>query len=508
MYLLHTFLEKTRQKYPDKPALFSGRWYTYREIDEAANSLANYLRAKGVRRGDRVAFLLDNGFGYVVTYYGVLKAGAVAVGLNTETTADTLRYLLNNCGARVFISDKNFKKYLKPISPRIKRMDAFVLLRPMSDFPRADILSDILESHSTQPPQVRLINLDLAAIVYTSGSTGKPKGVTLSHLNIVTNTESIIAYLGLTPADRMLVVLPFYYIYGLSLLNTHIAVGGSLVIENRFAFPNVALNSMEEHEVTGFAGVPSTFAILLAKTNIRERRLPKLRYVTQAGGAMAPTLQKEVAQVLAPARLIIMYGATEASARLSYLAPEYLESKWGSIGKAIPNVDLFVADEKGRALPAGERGEIVARGANIMQGYWRDQKETKMVLRHGLYFTGDLGRMDEEGFIYVVGRSKDMIKQGANRISAKEIEEKILEHENVLEVAVIGRPDDILGEAIDACIVLKEQSETWQEELQDFIRKKLPPFKQPRHYSLFESLPKNSSGKIMKTKIKELKGLA
>ncbi len=508
MYLLHTFLEKTRQKYPDKPALFARRWYSYSEIDDAANALANYLRDRGVRRGDRVAFLLENGFEYVVTYYAVLKAGAVAVGLNTETTADTLHYLLKNCGARVFISDKNFKKHLKPIARQLKRLDALVLVRPLGDFPDADIFNTTLESYPAESPAVRLINLDLAAIVYTSGSTGKPKGVTLSHLNIVTNTESIIAYLRLTAADRMLVVLPFYYIYGLSLLNTHFAVGGSLVIENRFAFPNVALNSMEEHEVTGFAGVPSTFAILMAKTNIRERRLPKLRYVTQAGGAMAPTLQKEVARTLSPARLIIMYGATEASARLSYLAPEDLERKWGSIGKAIPNVDLFVADEKGRELPAGERGEIVARGANIMRGYWRDQKETRMVLRHGLYFTGDLGRMDEEGYIFVVGRSKDMIKQGANRISAKEIEEKILEHENVLEVAVIGRPDDLLGEAIDACVVLKEKSENWREELEAFVREKLPPFKHPRYYSLFESLPKNSSGKIMKTKIKELKGLA
>lgn len=508
MQLLHSFLEKSRQQYPEKPLLFAKKWYTYREVDDAANALANFLIEKGVQRGDRVAFLLENGFEYVVTYYGVLKAGAVAVGLNTETTAETLDYLLQNSGARVFISDKNFKKHFKPIAGRLKKLLAFVLARPLAGFDYADIFSAIVETYPPERPSVRMINIDKAAIVYTSGSTGRPKGVTLTHLNVVTNTESIVAYLRLTAEDRMLVVLPFYYIYGLSLLNTHVAVGGSLVIENRFAFPNVALNSMEEHRVTGFAGVPSTFAILMAKTNIRERHFPVLRYVTQAGGAMAPTLQKEVARTIAPARLIIMYGATEASARLSYLDPDHLDSKWGSIGKAIPNVDLFVADEKGRALPAGERGEIVARGANIMQGYWRDKKETRMVLRDGLYFTGDLGVCDEDGFLFVVGRSKDMIKQGANRISAKEIEEKILEHENVLEVAVIGRPDDILGEAMDACVVLKRGDDNWQEELRSFVQGKLPPFKQPKYYSLFNSLPKNSSGKIMKTKIKEMKGLA
>ncbi len=500
-------MERSGREYPEKEALFDGAWYTYAEIDAAANRLAAYFIEKGLKRGDRVAALLHNGFGYVVTYYAALKAGGVMVGLNTETTSETIAYVLENSGAHMLVTDKPFLRYLKAIKEQINTLDAVVVMRSMDIVPDADHFDWVQESYPDEKPDVRIISVDLAAIVYTSGSTGKPKGVMLTHLNIVTNTHSIIEYLKLTEKDRILDVLPFYYIYGLSLLNTHFAVGGSVVVENRFAFPSVVVEEINKHKVTGFAGVPSTFAILMAKTRFAETRYPTLRYVTQAGGAMAPSLQKQVAGAIDPARLYIMYGATEASARLSYLEPALLEKKLGSIGKAIPNVDLYVADEEGRPKTAGETGEIVARGANIMQGYWKDPGETARALKHGLYFTGDLGRMDDEGFIYVVGRSRDMIKQGANRISAKEIEEKILENSMVVEVAVIGVPDEILGEAIDACVALKDAPDNWEEELRAFVKTVLPPFKQPRHYTLFESLPKNSSGKIMKTKIREMKGL-
>ncbi|MCP4711155.1 MAG: AMP-binding protein, partial [Planctomycetes bacterium] len=213
----------------------------------------------------------------------------------------------------------------------------------------------------------------------------------------------------LTSSDRVMVVLPFYYIYGKSLLNTHFLVGGSVVLDNRFAFPQVILETMEKTQVTGFSGVPSTFMILLNKSTVRNCRFESLRYITQAGGAMAPSVQKEVADVFAPAQLFVMYGATEASARLSYVDPDILPQKWGSIGKAITNTDLFVADESGQPLGPNQVGEIVARGANIMSGYWNDPVGTSKVLKNGLYYSGDLGKVDDDGYLYVVGRSRDII---------------------------------------------------------------------------------------------------
>jgi acyl-CoA synthetase (AMP-forming)/AMP-acid ligase II len=260
---------------------------------------------------------------------------------------------------------------------------------------------------------------------------------------------------------------------------------------------------MKEQNVTGFSGVPSSYTILLNRSKVRDIKFPALRYLTQAGGGMPAAVQKEVASVFSPARLFIMYGATEASARLSFLDPAELQRKWGSIGKGIPNVDLFISDPEGNRLPIGEQGEIVARGANLMSGYWNHPEETAKVLKNGLYYTGDIGVMDEEGFIFVVGRSKDMIKIGGNRASAKEIEDAIYEHPDVADAAVIGVADDILGEAPKAFIVLKDHRihNEFREQILNFLKSRLPGYKVPKQIEFRESLPKNESGKVQKLQL-------
>jgi acyl-CoA synthetase (AMP-forming)/AMP-acid ligase II len=301
-----------------------------------------------------------------------------------------------------------------------------------------------------------------------------------------------------------MVVLPFYYVYGKTLLNTHVLAGGSVVIDNRFTYPNVVLDTMKQQEATGFAGVPSTFMLLLNKSKLRDvTPFPALRYVTQAGGHMAVPVQEQVVEAFAPAGLVIMYGATELAPRLTWLPPEQWERKKGSIGISIPNTEAFVADDAGNRLPPGQTGEIVGRGSNVMMGYWKDPEGTAKVLRHGLYYTGDLGSMDEEGFLFVVGRSKDMLKIGGNRASAKEIEDAILEVPHVHEVAVIGVEDPVLGEAPKACVVLKKDERLADEELRRMLSKRLPPYKIPKFVEFRESLPKNRSGKILKAKLRE-----
>ena len=517
--MVHSFLEDSARLFPGKNALFAlGKWHTYRELDDLANRLARFLLKQGLAKGDRVALFIENSAEYVVSYYGILKAGGTTVALNTESTADDVAYVIGDCGIRYLIASQKLLARLLPgpeARPAGLTLDrpstlesVFAWAAPGSSLPGVPgvpiaCLPDACGAESSECPGVRTIDLDIASIVYTSGSTGKPRGAVLSHLNIVANTRSIVEYLRLTPEDRVMVVLPFYYIYGKSLLNTHFAVAGSVVVDNRFLYPNVILQTMQEQEVTGFAGVPSTFTILLGRSNVRSRKFPKLRYLTQAGGAMAPSVQKDVAETFAPARLFIMYGATEASARLSYLAPEDLPRKWGSIGKAISNVEVFVADENGRPLPAGDEGEIVARGSNIMSGYWNHPEETAKVLRNGLYYTGDIGRTDEEGFLYVVGRTKDMIKIGGNRVSAKEIEEALHEHPAVAEAAVIGVPDMVLGEAPKAFVVLKDPfGKEILEQLPGFLQGHLALYKIPKLYEIRDSLPKTESGKILKQKLR------
>jgi acyl-CoA synthetase (AMP-forming)/AMP-acid ligase II len=348
------------------------------------------------------------------------------------------------------------------------------------------------------PPRLELRPSDRAAIVYTSGSTGQPKGATLRHANLVANTRSIVQYLGLASDDRVMVVLPFHYVYGKSLLNTHIAVGGSVVIENGFLFPQRALETLERTCCTGFSGVPSTFAILLNRSNLACRTLPHLRYVTQAGGAMAPELQRRLIAALPGKQIFVMYGATEASARLAYLPPHELPRKLGSIGKAIPGVALRVLREDNTEAGVGEVGELVAQGENIMEGYWDDPDETGRVLDQFGYHTGDLARRDEEGFLYVVGRSREMIKSGAHRIAPKEIEEVLQEHPAVHEAAVVGVPDEILGEAIAAYVSPRAAAPLCEQALLQWCRAKLPSHKVPGLLRVVEDFERNAAGKINK----------
>jgi len=507
--LVQAILEKSARAFPDRPAAWAnGVWKTYAELNRQADQVAAFLIGLGVKPGERVAILLENSFDYISAHFGALKAGAVEVSLNTELAADGLKQLLVDCEARVLIAgNKFFKQWVGIISdlPDLKHLvleQDLKKIAPVSAPVPIHFLPAVYQTETFASPNAPRIDLDLASLIYTSGSTGEPKGVMLSHLNLTSNTQSIVEYLELRESDRMMVVLPFYYVYGRSLLYSHFLSGGSLVIDNRFAFPVTVLNNMRDLAVTGFAGVPSTFSILLKKTDLKTREFPHLRFVTQAGGGMAPALQKEVVGVFSPARVFIMYGSTEASPRLTYVHPEMLPRKWGSIGRAIPNVEVVVVDERGNRLPSGAQGEIAARGANIMMGYWKSSAATAEVLKHGYYYTGDLGYEDADGYIFLTGRARDIIKAGGNRVSAKEIEDAVLEIPGVLETAVIGVTDEVLGEAIKAFVVRCHSTLT-EEDVKGHLQRRLPAFKHPKWVEFREELPKNQSGKILKAALRE-----
>jgi long-chain acyl-CoA synthetase len=326
----------------------------------------------------------------------------------------------------------------------------------------------------------------------------------LSHRNFVANANSITSYLRLTAHDRVMCVLPFHYVYGLSLLHTHLAVGGSVVIENRSAFPNVVLASMREHEVTGFAGVPSTFALMLHRSNLAEADLPCLRYVTQAGGGMPPARILEWLERGPKTDFFVMYGATEAAARLAYLPPAQLRSKLGSIGRPIPDVEIVIVDERGQPAEAGAVGELVARGANISRGYWKDPDETARRFGADGYHTGDLGYADADGFIFIVGRKHDMIKVGANRVGAKEIEDVLHEHPDVHEAAVVAAAHELLGEAPVAFVAMRRPVSGSADALRAFCASRLAPYKVPVRVVEVAELPKlAASGKIDRPTLRE-----
>ncbi|MGC3956798.1 MAG: class I adenylate-forming enzyme family protein [Verrucomicrobiota bacterium] len=506
--LVQAILENSARAHPDKPAAWhNGVWKTYGELDRQADQVSAFLIGLGIKPGDRVAILLENSFDYIAAHFGALKAGAVEVSLNTELAADGLKQLLLDCEAQVLIAGNKFAKQWTGIIADLPDLKHLVLDQDLKRFAPGSapiplhFLTTVYQTEAAASV-ARRIDLDLASLIYTSGSTGEPKGVMLSHLNLTSNMQSIVQYLGLLESDRMMVVLPFYYVYGRSLLYSHFLSGGSLVIDNQFAFPVTVLNKMRDMEVTGFAGVPSTFSILLKKTDLKTRQFPKLRFVTQAGGGMAPALQKEVVETFPQAKLFVMYGSTEASPRLTYVEPDKLPLKWGSIGRAIPNVQVVVLDEHGQRLPTGTQGEIAARGSNIMMGYWKSPAATSEVLKNGYYYTGDLGYEDADGYIFLTGRARDIIKAGGNRVSAKEIEDVVLEIAGVLETAVIGVPDEVLGEAIKAFVVRCHATLT-EEEVKGHLQRRLPAFKHPKWVEFRDELPKNQSGKILKAVLRQ-----
>ncbi|KAA3661780.1 MAG: AMP-dependent synthetase [Calditrichaeota bacterium] len=505
--LIHHFLEHHAQTLPEHIACIQvDGEINYRELDKKANQYANALIQMGVQKSDRVALYLDNSIDYIAAYYGILKIGATTVAVYNTATERTLHYIFNDCQVKAVITQKPATKIFAQLNGQIPDLHSVVAIG------KGDVDEGLKRNVCTEneliempdiKPEREVDEQDIASIIYTSGSTGDPRGAVLTHKNIVTNTRSIVKYLKLTKDDRVLVILPFPYVYGASLLNTHFSVGGSVVLENRFLFPNVALKTMQETQATGFSGVPSTYAILLHKTSVRDKEFPHLRYITQAGGAMAPQLIREVMEVFAQQKVFIMYGATEASARLSYLDPDVLPQKVGSIGKAIPDVELRILRDDGSEADVGETGEIVARGDNIMQGYWNAPEETANVLDELGFHTGDLGRRDEDGYLYVVGRKRDMIKSGANRVSAKEVEEVLCEYPEILEAAVIGVADEILGEAIDAFVVAKNGDGIVEKDVMAFCREKMPEFKVPRKVVVEKLLPKNASGKLMKEELRK-----
>lgn len=458
---------------------------TFRELHSRVETLSKWL-AQRHGSGKEVLVLADNSIFFAVTYLAVMRSGNVPLLVETRVSREELGRLMSACRPVLsFIQSRLASKAVTGV-PTLTEDD----LRDLEA--EEDVRRAVSED-------------DMAAVVFTSGSTGTKKGVMITHGNLIANTSSIIEYLDLGPSDRMMVVLPFYYCYGASLLHTHLRVGGSVVISHNIFLGGV-LDEIDRFGCTGLAGVPSTYQILINRTSFLKRDLSALRYMTQAGGRLEPKFISMIADAFPNTRFYVMYGATEATARMSYLPPELLRSKTASIGRGIPGVFLEVLDETGCPVRPGETGEIVASGRNIMKGYYGDEESTGSVLRGGRYHTGDLATVDEEGFIYIVGRARDIIKCAGYRVSPYEVEQVVQSVDGIDEVAVVGVPDDMLGEAIVAVVRKHDgvNEENVRESVAKACRERLPSYKVPKFVSLIREMPLNSSNKVDKVRIREM----
>lgn len=498
-------LRATRTKFGSRAAItHQDRVLSYDDLWQRINSLATTLRSLGVHSGQRVALLVENSGEYVVGYYATLLAGGIAVGLNTASRAPELLRNLKHCEASVLLAT--------PEHPELAALAAngcvpTIVLTAMRKTPLstssgcqvyAQTLQQVCAQASAELPWSLNPN-DPASIIYTSGTTGEPKGVTLSHANLVANTQAVVAYLELSELDICVNVLPFFYSYGNSVLHTYLWVGASIVLENSLAYPHLVVERMAQVRATGFAGVPSTYALLMQRVNFSQYDLQSLRYLTQAGGAMKNELIARVRAALPQARLFVMYGQTEATARLTYLPPSMLDQKLGSVGLAVQGVQIEVRSESGQRVNPGTLGDVWAQGPNVMLGYWHDTHTP--VLCDGWLKTGDIGYLDTDGFLYLQGRRSDMIKAGAHRIHPKEIEDVVAQLPGVAEVAVVGVDDEILGQAIKAVVVVAANATLSPLQVQAYCKQQLAAHKIPKFVVMASALPKTASGKVRRVEL-------
>ncbi|MBB1472352.1 AMP-binding protein [Luteimonas sp. MC1782] len=499
MIALAQRLLTTARATPDAPALVAGEHrMDYAALADQVRRFAAMLESRGIGVGERVAIVLPNSIEAVVACYGCWLAGCIAVPLASRSPTRELRPLLRHAGARMTVLEAS-------------NADAHAAVAGCDRQPATIVLGDRApgagatgwdEALRIAPRAGSRGAGAVASIMYTSGTTGRPKGVTLTHANFAANVDAIIAYLALDAADSAISVLPFHYAYGASVLHTHLAIGARVVIEPNPMFPRLLVETIERERPTGFPGVASSFALLLDHAALAGHDLSSLRYLTNAGGALPVALARRLREALPGAALIAMYGQTEATARLTWLPSDRLDAKPGSAGRAIAGVSLQVRDETGMPLPPGAEGEVWVRGDNVMSGYWRDAAATAAVLRDGWLRTGDIGHLDDDGFLFLAGRRSDLIKTGGHRVHPMEVEEVLHELPGIIEAAVAGVDDEVLGQVVKAWVVTDGRALDARG-VRAHCRDRLAAHKVPKLVDFVGALPRTASGKVRRAVLAE-----
>lgn len=527
---LYQFLQETAERVPDKKALnFMGKEMTFREILTEAKKLANYLQKLGLKKGDRVASMLPNTPQAVVTYYGTLMAGGIVVQVNPLYTERELAYQMKDAGAKFIVC-------LDILLPRVSKVKEetdleHIIVTRIADylpFPKNliypfiqkreyNIVVKVEETDDTHvwknviansPAEYQEVEIDpeedLALLQYTGGTTGLPKGVMLTHYNLVANVQMAKAWLSKAERDKEVIlgVLPFFHVYGLTMvMNLSIMYGAKIILLPRFDAGQV-LKTIQKHKPTLFPGAPTIYIGLLNHPDFEKYDLSSIKACI-SGSASLPLEVQEQFEKQTNGKIVEGYGLTESSP-VTHANPIWGRRVNGSIGIPWPDTDAkIVKNGTLEEVPVGEIGEIAVKGPQVMKGYWNNPEATEEVLKDGWLLTGDMGKMDEDGYFYVVDRKKDVIIAGGFNIYPREIEEVLFEHPDIVEAAVIGVPDDYRGETVKAVIVPKPGAKLDEKQLDEYCRKHLAAFKVPRIYEFREELPKSVIGKVLKRQLVE-----
>jgi len=497
--MIHHLLQNCARRLPHKEALVHGdRRLTYSEVWNAVTSLACGLRSAGLQRGARIALFLEASIPQVLTLFAASVSRTVFVPIHPALRSRQVAHILNDCKVQVLVTSQARLNSLADVWDELIDL-AFVVTTDdgyASSFP---VQVQSFEDLSRNPFQLKeepSADRELAAILYTSGSTGRPNGVMLSHAQIMAGATIVSEYLNLSEADRILAVLPFSFDAGMNQLMTSVHVGGTLVLLN-FIFAREIVDTLAREQITGLAGVPTLWNLLThPHARLEQTPLPHLRYITSTGGAMPQKVLSDLRRILTRTKIFLMYGFTEAF-RSTYLPPEELDRRPTSIGKAIPQTEIFVVNEHGEACAAGEVGELVHRGPTVAMGYWGNPELTRLKFRpdERVCYSGDLVKADEEGYIYFVGRNDTLIKTAGFRISPTEVEEALQRCEGVRVAAVIGYPDELAGQCIRAFVV-RSSPDVDASSLLQCCSREVPAFMVPREIEFVDKLPTTPNGKV------------
>ncbi len=464
------------------------REYSYADLRSVVAVIARRLIDLDLSPGDAVALAAPNGLFWAAAYLAALNRGLVVTPMPVTLTPAEIVGRVEWLGCRAVLLGRSQVRTLSGLLPS-----------PLHVLDE----STVAENEELTLPAAVDVSGDADALYeFTSGTTGRPRVVRITHRNIQANTESILNFLNLARDDRMLVVLPFSYVFGASLLHTHLRAGAAMILQPNFVFPESIVERMISERCTGFAGVPSTFHLLLRNSSFRSRRVATLRSIQQAGGKLPPVLIRELVEAQPQAQLFVMYGQTEATARLSYLSPEEVLSRIGSVGRGIPGVELSVIGRDGEPVAPGTVGEIRARGQNISPGYLNDPVATAAKMGGGELRTGDLATVDQDGYIYVVDRAEDFIKSWGHRIAGQDVEAVVMQLPDVVAAAVVGVPDEAAGERVELALVKRRGAILDTETVLAHCRAQLAKHMVPATVHLVEQLPLNANGKVSKRDVR------
>ena len=476
--------------YADRPAVkLDDVELSYAQLDQASQHVAGLLAARGVGPGDRVGIMLPNVPHWGVLYYGVLRAGAVAVPMNPLLKEREVAYYLGDSGANLMFAWHGFGAEAQAGA---KLADAEAILIEPAGF------LELLGSAAPVGGTVDRAGDDTAVILYTSGTTGQPKGAELTHDNLTRNVEVGLGLLNATSDDVVFGGLPLFHVFGQTCgLNAAVKAGSCLTLLPRFDATKT-LEILQRDKVTIFQGVPTMYVALVNHPNRADYDLSALRVCASGGAAMPVEVMTSFEKAFGCV-VLEGYGLSETSPIASFNVPE--RRRPGSIGTPVPGVEFRIVDDAGNDVPDGEPGEIVIRGHNVMKGYWGKPEATEAAIKDGWFHTGDVARRDEDGFYFIVDRKKDMIIRGGYNVYPREIEEVLYEHPAIAEAAVIGMPHAELGEEVAAVVALKPGASASPDELRDYVKGKVAAYKYPRRVEIVDALPKGPTGKILKREI-------